>query len=139
MITRTRMYEKVMALSTSCKGTDVSRDHPVKSIKIPPEAFVDRLPVPMNYDDTVTGPYREYWIPTIATELRNLQHYKVWRKQKLSKGIIPVRGRFVFKWKPDSENHLERAKARFTMQGCTQIKHLHTTRKRTRLCVSLSR
>ena len=138
MIARTQMYEKVMALSTRHKGTEVSSAHLVKAIKIPPETFVDRLPLPRNYDDAVTGPYREYWIPAIATEMRNLQHYKVWRKQRLPKGIIPVRGRFVFKWKPDSENHLERAKARFTMQGCTQIKNLHFKKTYAPVCFAES-
>ena len=102
-----------------------STDDLVPAITIPPDAFVDQLPLPKNYDDAVTGPYRNYWIPAIANELKNLRQYKVWQKQKVPEGIIPVRGRFVFKWKPDENNHLDKAKARFTMQGCTQIRGLH--------------
>ena len=122
---RTKMFESVLALSSRSKGVKVTRTKPVEPIVIPPGTFVDQLPIPKNYDDAVLGPYRNYWIPAIAEELQSLKNYKVWKKQKLPEGIIPVRGRFVFKWKPDSQNHLERAKARFSMQGCTQIKGVH--------------
>ena len=115
-----------MTLSIRHRRRKVTANRPLaKKIIIKPGTFVDQLPLPKDYDDAVLGPYRDYWIPAIAAELQNLQSYKVWKKQKLPKGVIPVRGRFVFKWKPDSNNHLERAKARFTMQGCTQIRNLH--------------
>ena len=126
MSARTDMFNKVMALASRCHEImQKERRKPVPTITIPPGTYVDQLPPPKNYDDAILGPYRNYWIPAIAEELNNLRSYKVWRKEKMPKGIIPVRGRFVFKWKPDENNHLERAKARFTMQGCTQIRNLH--------------
>ena len=125
MIARTEMYERVLALGSRPTCSDAKQKPLVDPIVVAPDTFVDQLPLPKNYDDAVTGPYRNYWIPAIANELQNLRNYKVWKEQKLPKGTIPVRGRFVFKWKPDSHNHLERAKARFTMQGYTQIKNLH--------------
>ena len=73
----------------------------------------------------MTGPYRRYWIKEIAEELANLRNYKVWRKEKLSDGVQPIKGKFVWKWKGDQHNHLEKAKAHFTLQGCRQIKGLH--------------
>ena len=78
-----------------------------------------------SYEDAVLGPYRNYWIPAIAAELANLRNYGVWRPEPMPEGTIPVKGKFVWKWKPDSENHLDKAKARFTMQGCRQLKGLH--------------
>ena len=125
MTARANMFDKVMALSAKQRRAKPNSKNLVPALEVSSDTFVDQLPLPRNYDDAVLGPYRNYWIPAIATEMRNLTHYKVWEKQKLPDGVIPVRGRFVFKWKPDANNHLERAKARFTMQGCTQIRNLH--------------
>ena len=87
--------------------------------------FVDTLPLPKDYEDAVTGPYRDYWIKAIAEEIQNLLNYKVWREELMPPGTVPIRGRFVFKWKPDDNNHLSKAKARFTMQGFRQRKGVH--------------
>ena len=92
---------------------------------IPKDTFVDTLPLPKDYDDAITGPYRNYWIPAIAEEMQNLRNYKVWKVQKMSHGVIPIKGKLVFKWKADDKNHLAKAKVRFTMKGCSQIRGLH--------------
>ena len=94
-------------------------------IVISPDTFVDTLPEPKGYEDAVLGPYRNYWIPAIAAELANLRNYGVWKLEEMPIDAIPVKGKFVFKWKPDSNNHLLKAKARFTMQGCCQRKGIH--------------
>ena len=51
--------------------------------------------------------------------------YGVWKLQRLPADAIPVRGKLVFIWKPDSQNHLSKAKVRFTMQGFRQLRGLH--------------
>lgn len=112
-------------MALAARPLNVDEGKMVEPIVISPGTFVDRLPRPKSYEDAVTGPYRNYWILAIAAELQNLKHYKVWRKEKMPKGIIPIRGKFVFKWKPDQHGHLLKAKARFTMQGCRQIKDVH--------------
>ena len=94
-------------------------------IVIAPNTCVDTLPLPKSYHDAVTGPYHKYWIKAITAELQNLINYRVWREEEMPPGTIPVRGKFVFKWKPDEHNHLDRAKARFCMQGFRQIKGIH--------------
>ena len=124
MVARTQAYEKVLALCSGFKA-QVSNKKSVEAIKISSDTFVDSLPLPKNYDDAVLGPYRDYWIPAIAEELENLRNYKVWRQEIMPKNAIPIRGKFVFKWKPNSKNRLEKAKARFTMQGCRQLKGIH--------------
>ena len=71
---------------------------------------VDSLPLPKTYEETIFGPYRNYWIPAIAEEIANLKNYEVWRLEQMPMNAIPVKGKFVYKWKPDNNNHLERAK-----------------------------
>ena len=122
MFTRTLMYEDICALAAAHKPRNCKL---VQPITIPPDTFVDQLPLPTGYDDAVTGPYRNYWIPAIAEEMQNLRNNKVWHVQRMPLGTIPIRGKFVFKWKPDANNHLARAKVRFTMQGCRQIRGVH--------------
>ena len=123
MLARTEMFEQVMALAS--RPLTANDGKLVDPITIPSGTFVDKLPRPTSYENAVTGPYRNYWIPAIAAELQNLKNYKVWKKEKMPKGIIPIRGKFVFKWKPDENGYLLKAKARFTMQGCRQLKGLH--------------
>ena len=97
----------------------------VPEIKIPKGTKVDTLPLPKSYNDAVTGPYRRYWIRSIAEEMANLREYKVWRLQRKPKRARPIKGMFVFKWKPTEQDTLSKAKARFTMKGYSQKKNVH--------------
>ena len=122
MLKRTQAFEKVVAYATKAAEAKAPL---VPAVVIPPNTFVDTLPLPKSYEDAILGPYRNYWIPAIAAELTNLRNYGVWREEPLPEGVLPVKGKFVWKWKPDSNNHLLKAKVRFTMQGCRQLKGLH--------------
>ena len=122
MLQRTATFEKILA--NAAKTARAGKPLP-PPIEIPPDTYVDTLPLPKSYEDAVLGPYRNYWIPAIANEITNLKNYGVWKLQELPMDAIPVKGKFVFKWKPDSNNHLSKAKVRFTMQGCCQRKGLH--------------
>ena len=122
MFSRTVLWEDIIALSAKIKPNNCKLCQP---IIIPADAYADQLPLPKNYHDAITGPYREYWIKAIAEEMENLRHFKVWKIQKLPHDAIPVKGKLVFKWKADENNHVAKAKVRFTMQGCRQIKGLH--------------
>ena len=97
----------------------------VPEIHLPKGTKVDTLPIPASYHEAVTGPYRRYWIKAIAEEMANLREYKVWRIQKKPKHARPIKGMFVFKWKPNEDGTLNKAKARFTMKGCAQKKGVH--------------
>ena len=119
---RTLVWEDVWALSSRPIKRNCKLCQP---IEIPSDAFVDHLPLPKNYEQAVTGPYRNYWIPAIAEEIQNLKNYKVWKVQKMPHGAIPIKGKLVFKWKADENNHLSKAKVRFTMKGFSQIRGLH--------------
>ena len=92
------------------------------AITIPPGTTVDQLPLPRSYEDTVTGPYRRYWIKAIADEMDCLRQHGVWRVQRLPHCARPVKGKLVWKWKPNADNTLNKAKARFTMKGFNQIR-----------------
>ena len=94
-------------------------------ITVSPETFVDTLPVPKTYEEAITGPYRDYWIKAIADELDNLRNYGVWKVQRLPKNVRPVKGKFVFRWKPNAANTLDKPKARFTLKGYSQKKGIH--------------
>lgn len=122
MLARTLMWEDIKALSAKARKPNCKLCHP---IMIPPDSFVDQLPLPKNYHEAVTGPYRNYWIPAIAEEMQNLCNYKVWQVQKMPHGVIPIKGKLVFKWKADEANHLSKAKVRFAMKGFSQIRGLH--------------
>ena len=122
MIKRAEAFEAVLAHQVRVNRPTGALPEP---IVIPPGTFVDTLPIPKSYDDAVLGPYRNYWIPAIASEIANLKSYGVWRLEQIPMDSIPVKGKLVFKWKPDSNNHLLKAKARFTMQGFRQTKNLH--------------
>ena len=91
-------------------------------IVVGPHVKVDTLPLPFSY---VTGPYRRYWIKAIAEEMANLREHRVWRTQRLPKGARPIKGMFVFKWKPKQDGTLSKSKARFTMKGYSQQRGLH--------------
>ena len=97
---------------------------PPKTV-ISPNTFVDTLPLPTSYEDAVTGPYRAYWSKALAEELANLREHHVWRVQRLPKHARPIKGKFVFKWKPNENNTLKKAKVRFTMKGYSQKKDVH--------------
>ena len=122
LIKRAEIFETVLAQKARANRPTGPLPEP---ITISPDTFVDKLPLPKSYDDAVLGPYRHYWIPAIASEIANLKNYGVWKLQQLPIDAIPVKGKFVFRWKPDSNNHLEKAKARFTMKGCCQKKNVH--------------
>ena len=87
MSARTRAFENVVALSSRVARARHKNNKLVPAITIPPGTFVDKLPIPKDYDDAVTGPYRNYWIPAIANELRNLRKYNVWAKRSYPKEL----------------------------------------------------
>ena len=119
---RAKLFERILALGARANGGDAGL---VPEIVIGPKQTIDTLPLPKSYKDAVTGPYRKYWIRAVAEELANLRNYKVWRKEPLPKDAQPIRGKFVWKWKGDENNYLLKAKARFTLQGCCQVKYIH--------------
>ena len=124
MLRRMRIFEKLKAYHAKLAEKQ-DDDDLVPEINIAPNTCVDTLLLPKDYEDAVTGPYRAYWITAIAEEIQNLINYKVWKVEEMSPDAVPVRGKFVFKWKPDERNHLHKAKARFCMQGYRQRKGLH--------------
>ena len=123
MLARARAFDHIKTFHATFENQDEEGLPPAVTIK--PGTFVDTLPLPKDYEDAVTGPYRKYWIPAIAAELENLINYRVWKVEQMPNGAHPVKGKFVFRWKPDEHNHLDKAKARFCMQGFTQIKGIH--------------
>ena len=115
-----------MSKRASAHGQKSRKSHVLPAeIIIGPHVKVDTLPLPSSYEDAVTGPYRRYWTKAIATELANLREHRVWRMERLPKNARPIKGMFVFKWKPKQDGTLHKAKARFTMKGYSQKKGLH--------------
>ena len=91
-----------------------------------PDVFVNTPPLPTSYQDAITGPYRDYSILDQIHSRGSSQPAGAWclEKQSLPKHARPIKGKFVYKWKPTSRNILHKPKVRFTMKGFTQ----HTTK-----------
>ena len=92
----------------------------VPEIIVSPHVKASSIPLPKTYKETVTGPYRRYWIETIRVELENLLSRKVWHEEKLPQGSKQVPGRYVWKVNPTDEGKIDKWKARWIVQGFRQ-------------------
>ena len=92
----------------------------VPEIVIPPNTKARLIPIPKNYREAVTGPYRKYWQKTIETEIGNLIRRGVWAEVDMPPHAKVIKGRYVFKVKPDENNNIDKFRARWIVQGFRQ-------------------
>ena len=89
----------------------------VPKVNINSDTKAMTIPVPRNYHDAVTGPYRDYWIAAIRTEIGNLIDRGTWDEVKIPEHAKVIKGRYVFKVKADKNNCIDKFKARWIVQG----------------------
>ena len=89
-------------------------------IQITPATKAKSIPLPHNYQDAVTGHYRDYWIQAISTELNNLISRDTWREEVKPPGKKVIPGRYVWKVKALEDGTIDKFKARWIMKGYMQ-------------------
>ena len=96
----------------------------VPKATIAPNTKYHNIPIPKSYIDAVTGPYRDFWIKAIQTEIDNLISRGTWIEVKMPSHARVLKGRYVFKVKPDKDNNIDKFKARWIVQGFRQRRGL---------------
>ena len=96
----------------------------VPKATISPNTKYHLIPIPKNYKDAVTGPYRDFWIKAIKTEIDNLVSRGTWQEVQMPPHARVLKGRYVFKVKPDMNNNIDKFKARWIVQGFRQRRGL---------------
>jgi Reverse transcriptase (RNA-dependent DNA polymerase) len=75
---------------------------------------------PMYYDVAVTT-NTEKWIPAMKEEMASLTEHEVWELVDLPEGRQPVKSKWVYWLKRDTDHRPTRYKARLVAKGFSQI------------------
>ena len=67
----------------------------VPKTTIAPDTKYHLIPIPKNYKDTVTGPYRDFWIKAIQTEINNLVSRGTWKEVEMPPHVRVLKGRKI--------------------------------------------
>ena len=76
---------------------------------------------PNTYKQAVNMKDSAEWTKEMKNEINSLQQQKVWDLVTCPRGIKPITGRWVFKYKLGDKNNLVRRKARFVAKGFLQV------------------
>lgn len=87
------------------------------------ETPASEIPVPKSYKQSQEGPYAKQWHDACVREYESLLEHHTWLlvdKHGLSAHITVIKGRWVFRPKPNADGDTTRFKARWVVQGFTQ-------------------
>ena len=75
---------------------------------------------PVSYDQAITYSQSNKWIEAIHDEMQSMANNEVWELVELPEGFKPIKCKWVFKIKRDSNGNSERYKARLVAKEFTQ-------------------
>ena len=78
------------------------------------------IPEPNTVEEALTGAFAKYWRNAMHKEFQSLIKNGTWRKENLPPDRNAIKGKWVFKVKPNTDGTVERFKARLVCKGFTQ-------------------
>ena len=81
------------------------------------------LDVPLSFKEAVTSKFKTKWLSVINDELKNLYENKImYFVKSLPDGKKPIKTKWVFNVKRDSNNQISKFKARLVAKGFSQVR-----------------
>ena len=78
------------------------------------------LKIPKSFREAVTGPEKEFWIPSVKSEISSLNENKTWRVIERRRNKNTVKMKWVFRKKVNADGSI-RYKTRLVVKGYTQV------------------
>ncbi len=92
-------------------------------IELAHNPFAADIRVPNSYEEATTGEHSEYWKDAISSEVKSLTDLGVFSlvdKKDLPENTNIIKGKWVYKVKPDKTGHIDRFKCRLCAKGFLQ-------------------
>ena len=75
---------------------------------------------PTSYEEAMRSPHSSKWQGAMEDEMRSMSSNDVWDLEKIPKGAKTVDCKWVYKIKYDSNENVEKYKARLVVKGFTK-------------------